>query len=206
MRDQAISQFLDDLANRIPAPGGGASAALHGAQAAALLSMVARYSDGPKYADHADAIGRVLAESEKLRGSALTLAEQDAMAFTAVTEAYKLPKDTDEAKRARSAAIARALVGAATPPAELIGVAERLVGLAEELLPIGNPNVITDVAAAAEAARAAATTAQVNVEINLAGIKDEQIRAELATRAGATQDIARRAELVTAHVRKEIAK
>ncbi|MGH3794306.1 MAG: cyclodeaminase/cyclohydrolase family protein [Pseudonocardiaceae bacterium] len=68
----------------------------------------------------------------------------------------------------RSAAIAAALAGAGAPPAAVIEVAGTVVGLAEELLPIGNRNVVTDVAAAAEAARAAATTARVNVEINLA--------------------------------------
>ena len=37
---------------------------------------------------------------------------------------------------------------------------------------MGNRNVVSDVAAAAEAARAAATTARVNIEINLGGIPD----------------------------------
>jgi formiminotetrahydrofolate cyclodeaminase len=66
--------------------------------------------------------------------------------------------------------------------------------------------VITDVAAAAEAARAAATTARVNVEINLGGIKDEQVRAELTTAVRVVDDIAARAAAVTEAVRKEIAR
>ncbi|MEO7196744.1 MAG: cyclodeaminase/cyclohydrolase family protein, partial [Pseudonocardiaceae bacterium] len=44
MKDDTIGDFLDQLAARVPAPGGGAAAALSAAQAAALLSMVARYS------------------------------------------------------------------------------------------------------------------------------------------------------------------
>ena len=135
--------------------------------------MVARYSTGEKYDEHREAIERIIVETDELRATALRLAEEDEAAFTAVTEAYKLPRDTEEAKAARSAAIAKALVGAGRPPAEVIAVALTVVELAEELLPIGNRNVITDVAAATEAARAAATTARVNVEINLGGIKDE---------------------------------
>ncbi|WP_433247631.1 cyclodeaminase/cyclohydrolase family protein [Streptosporangium sp. CA-135522] len=204
MRDQTISGFLDRLADRVPAPGGGASAALHGAQAAALLGMVARYSDGPKHAEHERVIGRILAEADTLRERALQLAEDDAAAFTAVADSYRMPKDTDEEKAARSAAIAGALAAAAEPPARTIDLARRLVELAEELLPVGNRNVVTDVAAAAEAARAAATTARVNVEINLAGIKDERVRAELAGRAAGVDEIAARAERVTAAVREEI--
>ncbi|MDX8147101.1 cyclodeaminase/cyclohydrolase family protein [Lentzea sp. BCCO 10_0061] len=206
MRDQAISEFLDALADRVPAPGGGASAALHAAQAGALLAMVARYSDGPKYAEHAESIQRILRAAEDLRAKALQLAEDDASAFGAVADAYKLPKDSDEAKQARSAAIAAALVDAAKPPAEIIDVAGQIVDLAEQLLPVGNRNVVTDIAAATEAARAAATTARVNVEINLGGIKDELTRKALTERADVTDEIARRAELVTARVREEIAK
>lgn len=113
MRDEKISDFLSRLADRVPAPGGGAAAALQAAQAAALLGMVGRYTTGEKYAEHAAVIERIIGETDELRSSALRLAEDDAAAFTAVTEAYKLPKDTDEAKAARSAAIAEALVGAA---------------------------------------------------------------------------------------------
>jgi formiminotetrahydrofolate cyclodeaminase len=206
MRDEKISDFLDRLADRVPAPGGGASAALHAAQAAALLGMVARYSTGEKYAEHAAAMERIVTRTDELRALALRLAEDDMAAFTAVTDAYKLPRDTDEAKSARSAAIAGALIGAGRPPAQVIGVAEAAVELAEELLPIGNRNVVTDVAAAADAARAAATTARVNVEINLGGIKDERARAELAAETAKVDDLAARADRITAAVREEIAR
>ncbi|MEZ0073372.1 cyclodeaminase/cyclohydrolase family protein [Planotetraspora sp. GP83] len=206
MRDEKISDFLTRLADRVPAPGGGAVAALHAAQAAALLGMVARYSTGERYAEHTLSIERIIIKTDELRFTALRLAEDDAAAFTAVTDAYKLPKDTEAAKAARSAAIAKALIGAGKPPAEVITVAQLAVELAEELLPIGNRNVITDIAAATEAARAAATTARVNVEINLGGIKDEQARAELATEVAKVDDIVARAERITAAVREEIGK
>ncbi|WP_219462309.1 cyclodeaminase/cyclohydrolase family protein, partial [Nonomuraea rhizosphaerae] len=167
MRDSKIVDFLALLADRVPAPGGGATAALHAAQAAALLGMVARYTTGDKYAEHAGAVAEVTTETDTLRERALRLAEEDAAAFTAVTDAYRLPKGPE-----RSEAIAVALAGAAEPPARVAETAERLVALCELLLPIGNPNVITDVAAASEAGRAALTTARVNVEVNVGGLKD----------------------------------
>ncbi|QKV96356.1 cyclodeaminase/cyclohydrolase family protein [Streptomyces sp. NA02950] len=205
MRDEKIGEFLTQLAARVPAPGGGAVAALHAAQAAALLGMVARYSTGEKYAEHQDIVEWVTSESDRLRDEALRLAEADAAAFTAVSEAYGLPKDTDEAKAARSAAIARALAEAGRPPAEVIEVAQVVVELAEELLPVGNPNVITDVAAASEAARAAATTARVNVEINLGGVRDELVYGELTAAAARVPTLVARAERVTTAVRERIA-
>ncbi|MFD9889281.1 cyclodeaminase/cyclohydrolase family protein [Amycolatopsis sp. NPDC059027] len=201
MRDQILSEFLDRLAARGPAPGGGATAALHVAQAAALVGMVARYSDGPKYAGDREVIDAVVAESDELRQRALRLAEKDASAFTAVTAAYALPKGTDDEKKARSHAIADALLGACRPPAEVVGAAAAVVTLAERLLPVGNRNVVTDIAAAAEAARAGATTARVNIEVNLGGIRDEQARAELVATKDGVDGICERADKVTAEVR-----
>jgi formiminotetrahydrofolate cyclodeaminase len=111
MRDQTIEAFLGELAARVPAPGGGATAALHAAQAAALLAMVARYSDGPRY--DAELMDSLVTRADKLWEEALTLAEADAAAFGAVAEAYRLPKDTAQEKDARSAAIAAATAEAA---------------------------------------------------------------------------------------------
>ncbi len=204
MRDETIAAFLDQLAARVPAPGGGATAALHAAQAAALLSMVARYSDGAKY--DASVMEHVITEADGIRADALTLAERDAAAFGAVAAAYGLPKGTDEEKAARSAAIATALARAARPPADVVRLALLLVSLAEELLPTGNRNVITDVAAAAEAARAAAVTAQVNIEVNLRGIGDDAVKADIASMAAVADEVTVRADRVVAAVLEEIRK
>ncbi|WP_026874209.1 cyclodeaminase/cyclohydrolase family protein [Jiangella gansuensis] len=204
MRDVPIGDFLDSLADRVPAPGGGAVAALHAAQSAALLGMVARYSTGPTFAEHADVIERVLVRADALRADALELAEDDAEAFRAVTETYGLPKGTDEEKTDRSAAIATALAAAAEPPAAVIVAAMHLVAMAEELLPVGNSNVVTDVAAAADAARAAATTARLNVEVNLTGVTDDAVRERLEATLEEVDDLAARADRVTAAVRERI--
>ncbi len=204
MRDETIAVFLGQLAARVPAPGGGATAALHAAQSAALVAMVARYSNGARY--DAELMAGIITEADMLRDQALTLAEDDAAAFGAVSAAYQLQKETAELQEARSAAIAEALIGAARPPAEVIRTALRLIELAEELLPAGNRNVITDVAAAAEAARAAAVTARVNIEVNLRGIKDAAIGAELTATAALTDEIVVRADQIVAAVRAEISR
>jgi methenyltetrahydrofolate cyclohydrolase len=204
MRDETIGEFLDRLADRVPVPGGGAAAALQAAQGAALLSMVARYSAGEQYAEHQETIGRVIAEADELRSIALRLGEADAEAFAAVSGAYKLPRSTNAERSARSAAIAQALVNAAWPPAKLIGIAGMVVDLADVLAAIGNRNVISGVAAAAEAARSAAATARVNVEVNLAGIEDPQASLELIADTDKADDIIARAGQVTAAVREQI--
>ena len=204
MRDEKIGDYLDQLADRVPAPGGGAAAALHAAVGAALLGMVARYSTGERYAAHQETISRIITETDELRGIALRLAEADAEAFSAVTDAYRMPKSTEADSAARSVALAQALVGAAWPPAQVIGIAGMVVDLAEALASIGNRNVASDVAAAAEAARAAAATARVNVEINLASITDAQASLEMIAEMDKVDAVIARAEQVTATVREQI--
>ena len=203
MRDDTIAAFLDQLAARIPAPGGGATAALHAAQAAALLAMVARYSNGARY--NAELMNRIVTEADELREDALALAEADADAFGAVAEAYRLPRETEQEQYARSASISSALAGAARPPADVVRTALLLTSLAEELLPAGNRTMITDVAAAAEAARAAAVTARLIIEINLKGITDPVLAEEFGTAAAVAGTVAERADAIVAAVRAEIA-
>jgi methenyltetrahydrofolate cyclohydrolase len=201
VREETIGGFLDKLAARAPVPGGGATAALHAAQAAALLGMTARYSDGPRYAEHAATISMIVAEADRLREASADLISRDGEAFGAVAEAYRLPKDTGEQRASRSAAIAAAMITASSPPAELIGIGTRLLELAEQLRPIVNRTVVGDVAAAVEATRAAVATCRVNVAANLAGITDPAARARLTAAAGAVDELEERAARLTMAVR-----
>ncbi|MEU4377251.1 cyclodeaminase/cyclohydrolase family protein [Pseudonocardia alni] len=200
-----MEQFLATLAERIPAPGGGATAAVHAAQAAALLGMVGRYSTGPRYAEHADVVEKVLVATDAARTAALGLADEDARAFTPVGAAYALPASTEAERAHRSDAIASGLVLAAGPPSAVIGLAGELMSWAGVLLPVANRSVITDVAAASEAARAAATTARLNVEVNLRGITDTTHRAHLVEVVATVDDLCVEAERIDRQVRLEIA-
>ena len=202
--DQKIGDFLGRLAARVPAPGGGAAAALHAAHGAALLGMVARYTTGQQYARHEEAIGRIITEVNELRVLALRLADADADAFAAVNEAYRLASTSEQERATRDAAIGQALAHAAWPPAQVISVAAMVVDLAEALAAIGNRYLVSDVAAAAESARAAVAIARVNIEINLASITDAQAGLEMIAEEGKADAIITRAERVTAAVRAEI--
>jgi methenyltetrahydrofolate cyclohydrolase len=202
MRDETIADFLAQLAARTSAPGGGAAAALHAAQAAALIAMVARYSDGPRH--DAAVVGRIRAAADGLVDEALGLAEADAAAFAKVAAAYKLPKDSPEEKEKRSAVIADALGGAARPPADLMAASARLASLTEEMLTAANRNVISDLAAAAAAITAAVITARVNIEANLPGIRDERLKSELGETAALADEVTDRASRLIDAVREEM--
>src|SRR5512146_598136 len=204
MHDATIAGFLRDLAARSAAPGGGATAALHAAQAAALIAMVARFSDAPRY-DTA-VVARVLAAADPLAGQALGLAEADGVAFGKVTDAYRLPRQTEQEQAARSAAIAVALGGATRPQADLVLLSARLAGLARDLLPTANRNLIADLLAAAASVHAAAQIARVNIETSLPAVRktDPALAAELeAVVADAATVIDQAGQVVTA-IRAEV--
>jgi methenyltetrahydrofolate cyclohydrolase len=204
MRDATIASFLRDLAARTSAPGGGATAALHAAQAAALIAMVARYSDGPRY--DAGVVARVLSAADPLAEQALSLAEADGVAFGKVTDAYQLPRQSEQEKAARSAAIAVALGGAARPQADLVVLSARLAGLAADLLPTANQNLIGDLLAAAASIQAAAEIARVNIETSLPAIRDRDpmLAAELATVVSDAAGVIGQAGQVVAAIRAQV--
>ncbi|WP_436528338.1 cyclodeaminase/cyclohydrolase family protein [Actinoplanes sp. HUAS TT8] len=188
--NQTLGAWLEDLASEAPAPGGGAAAALSAATGAALVAMVCNLTIGkPRYAEHDQLMRDTLVEVTGLRAQALQLAADDADAFGAVSDAYRLPKDTDAQRQARSAAIQHALVGAAQVPLRTAAVAAAIIGHAERILDGANVNVLSDVAAAAASARAALDAATINVEVNLAAMKDasrrDALRAELDRHAEA---------------------
>lgn len=185
---ETINDYLARLASREPTPGGGAAAALHAAQGAALVAMVARYTTGTKYEQHADLVTRIISRADGLVAQAARLADADQHAFQGVIDAYKLPSGTDGLKAARTASIQDALVQAAKTPADLILVAGAVVELATELFEVANANVISDIAAAVDAARAAATTARVNIDINVVAIKDTETRSRLAEQTDGLED------------------
>lgn len=202
---ESITGYLARLASRQPTPGGGAAAAVHAAQGAALVGMVARYTTGPKYEQYADHVARITTEADQLVVEALRLADADEHAFQGVIDSYKLPSGTDELKAARTAAIQDALVQAAQTPAQLITLAGNVVDLAAELFDVANPNVISDIAAAADAARAAATTARVNIDINVVAIKDGAARSRLAEQTDGLEDkVVLAADSLTKRVRERI--
>jgi formiminotetrahydrofolate cyclodeaminase len=202
--DARMSTWLDQLADRTPAPGGGAVAALCAASAAALLEMVANYTTGGKWADREEAMKAVLAEAGELRARAAQLAQDDAEAFGAVGAAYALPRSTPEEKAARRAAIEEATRGAAEPPVQVGQVATRLVALAEQMVEPVNPNVLSDVGVAAATARAALSGSITNITVNAAFLGDADGTRLRAEAAGLEQAMAQ-ADAVAARVLEKLA-
>jgi formiminotetrahydrofolate cyclodeaminase len=184
-----FDEFLDSLASGDPVPGGGSVAALQAAMGAALLSMVANLTLGRKRfeAVHAEA-ETIRQRAVTLRDRANRLAGEDIEAYRAVAEAMALPRETEQEKASRRAQLQEALKAAAGPPLEVMRVASDSIDLASRMAEIGNPSAISDVGTAVLAARAAFLAARLNVEINVAAVRDEVWVADLRARLEAIPD------------------
>lgn len=173
LKKLTVEGFINETASSSPAPGGGSIAALNAAASAALIAMVAQLTLGKeKYAASQEEMKEVAEKAGALKDQFLAFIDEDSNAFNKIMAAFKLPKDTDEAKKARSAAIQDATKGAALVPFKVGQKANELFALAEAVILRGNPNAVTDGAVAAMNARAAVRGAFLNVKINLGSIKD----------------------------------
>ena len=175
--------FVAATASKEPTPGGGAIAALTAATGAALAEMVANLTFGKKgYEAVQPEMEELQAKAEAIRKRMLELSQADADVFNIFMNALGLPKNTDEEKAARTAAIQQAYKDAAMVPFEIGELANQIFDLAELASRKGNQNLITDGIIAAINARAAVKSAFLNVRINLSGIKDESFVAELTSK------------------------
>src|ERR687884_179695 len=108
--DLSVREFGERLASNAPTPGGGSAAALGGALGAGLVSMVCNFTVGrEKYADVEEEMQAVLRRSEELRLELEQAVDDDVAAYGGYSRASKLPRETDEEQRARTAALDAAL-------------------------------------------------------------------------------------------------
>ena len=186
--EQRVIDFVAVTASKEPTPGGGAIAALTAATGAALAEMVANLTFGKKgYEAVQSEMEALQAKAQAIRERMLELSQADADVFNIFMNALGLPKNTDEEKAIRTAAIQQAYKDAAMVPFEIGELANQIFDLAELASCKGNQNLITDGIIAAINARAAVKSAFLNVRINLSGIKDESFVAELISKMNAIE-------------------
>ncbi len=174
-----ITEFLDKLASNEPAPGGGSAACVAGAMGAALGSMVANLTIGKAgYEEHDEFFKEKVQKTEELRQLLTDLVDQDANAFSGVIDAFKMPKDTDEQKAARSAKIQEEYKKAAEVPMDTCIACRKVIDLHLEMGTKGNKNALSDIAVGALCALTALKSAALNVNINLPAIKDQDFVAD----------------------------
>lgn len=177
LTEMSVRRFNSELASDSPAPGGGSVAALCGALAASLGTMVANLSAGKKgwesqwkyYSDWA-------VKGQELKNRLLYFINEDTAAFNGVLEAIRLPKGTPEEKETRKTAMLKANKYATLIPSNVMIEAFAVYELLEAMIKDGNPNSVSDAGVGVLCVDAAIQGTAMNVLTNLSGIADEDFK------------------------------
>lgn len=175
-RNEPLERYIKDAAAGTPTPGGGSVASLVGALATTMSSMSANFTIGKeKFKQYDSQLKRILEECAKNREIMLSLMEEDIAVYGKLSSAYTLPKSNETEKKLRSEAIQNATIIAMEVPLKATMCCLYILELTRELADIANPNLISDVGVAGFLAEAALQCAKLNVEINLATIKNQRL-------------------------------
>ena len=160
--------FVEAIASKAPAPGGGGAAAYVGAVGVALGNMVGSLTLGKKkYADVQDDIVALKAKADELQDDLLALVKRDAEVFEPLAEAYGLPKG-EEKDRIMEAALRLA----SSVPLEIMYKCCRAIELHVQFGEKGSAIAISDVGCGVVCCKAALMAASLNVFINTKAMKD----------------------------------
>ena len=189
LAEMNVTQFADVLASDAPAPGGGSTAALSGALGAALTAMVCELTVGKKqFAEVREDLLVVQAKAADLQKRFLDVMDRDTDAFLVVSNAFAMPKATDEEKAARSAAIQKGLEGCTATPFEMMELSAETIALTESLLGRFNTASASDLGVGALTLRTAVQGAWLNVLINIGSLKNKELAEDYRAKGQALVD------------------
>jgi glutamate formiminotransferase/formiminotetrahydrofolate cyclodeaminase len=180
LKAMRLHEFADELSSDSPAPGGGSVAALCGSLSAALTSMVAALTWSKKgMQERRPAMQEIGAKAQALKDWFTIAVDADTEAFNAVLAARRMPKKSEEEQAVRLAAIEQTNQEATRVPLRVLERSVLALDLAAEMAAQGNPNSVSDAGVAGACALAAAEGAALNVRINLPGLTEGKVAAEI---------------------------
>ncbi len=173
LQNLTVRAFVEETASESAAPGGGSVAALLGALAAALGTMVANLASHKRgWDDRWRAFSDQAAVGKALHMRLGQLIDEDTRAFDAIMAALGMPRASDDDKQRRTQALRDATLNAIAVPLQTMRVAAQTYDLLEAMAKTGNPASISDVGVGVLCATAAVRGAHLNVRINAGGLKD----------------------------------
>lgn len=178
--DLSIHEFLRKAASSDSTPGGGGVAAIAGALAVSMASMVANLTIGKeRYIEAEEKMQQVAKASEQLIVNFLQAAEYDAAAYQGVMDAYRMPKDSPDEQEIRHRLIQRSLLEAAQAPLRTAQLCRDALGMAALTRQKGNPLAVSDALVALHLGYAALLSAVANIDANLELLADSDRKQQL---------------------------
>lgn len=182
----SVRAFVQEVANRSSAPGGGSASAAIAAMGAGLGAMVAKLTLGVRKFEALDGKMRELVPPLHEAAHALIpIIDADTNAFTDYVEALGLPKGTDEEKAYRTERLQEGLKKAIEVPMSTMTLGDQAWDAMIEVATYGNIASRSDVEVGARALETGIWGAYKNVVINMGDITDAAYKKETMARAEA---------------------
>ena len=176
----SMQEFLEKAASSDSTPGGGGVAAIAGALAASMASMVANLTIGKeKYIEAEEKMQQVVVASQQLIVNFLQAADYDAAAYQGVMDAYQMPKNSSAEQEVRHRLIQRSLLEAAQAPLRTAQLCRDVLGMAALTRHKGNPLAVSDALVALHLGYAALLAAVANIDANLDLLADSDRKQQL---------------------------
>jgi formiminotetrahydrofolate cyclodeaminase len=148
--------------------------------------MVCNLSIGKKgYESFQSELDEGLRKAEALTKGLLSRVDLDTQAFNGVMAAFKMPKEPEEARKARTDAIQQGYKVAVQSPLGIARECLAVLRVAEKLAGKTNTNALSDLGVASQQAYAGLEGAVMNVNINVPAIKDERFVTETLSETSA---------------------
>ena len=203
----SCERFVEVLASKEPAPGGGGAAALVGAIGCALGNMVGALTVGkPKYAAVQQRVEALNAQARQLQQRLLELVAADARAFEPLAAAYGLPTGTPQERARKAEVMEGCLRTACEVPLQVMQAASEAIDLCAAYAECGSALALSDAGCGAVTCKAALQAASLNVFVNTASMADRAHARACDARAQQLLDeYCPRADAVFASVRERVA-
>ena len=179
-----MKDFLNVLASKEPVPGGGGACGYVAAVGMALGNMVLSLTTGKKkYAEYQEEIEELIVKAGNITNRLYECMDKDAKAFKPLSEAYGLPKDTEEQLEHRNKVMENALLIASEAPLSMMELIVEAIKLIDRISVIGSRIAISDAGVGVQMCKAALNGASLNVYINTKAMKNREKAEELNTKA-----------------------
>ena len=179
-----MKDFLNVLASKEPVPGGGGACGYVAAVGMALGNMVLSLTTGKKkYAEYQEEIEELIVKAGDITNRLYECMDKDAKAFKPLSEAYGLPKDTEEQLEHRNKVMENALLIASEAPLSMMELIVEAIKLIDRISVIGSRIAISDAGVGITMCEAAMKGASLNVFINTKLMKDRELAEDMNFKA-----------------------